>query len=187
MTFVLHPRLVTATVPIGDLPLSRVLLLDVAGYGEPEAGAGGGGDADVETLPGRVGLHGGHEGQVEPVPSEPAIAATIAALRRAQEWGATIVLVRLPTIPEMRALEDAWGAAETIERIRRAAAKAGDPIPLIDFHELPSYPELAPAIRDGSHVSGDAGQRLLSTSLGRHLRAALDAGRAPPQPTVPSR
>lgn len=28
MTFVLHPRLVTATVPIGDLPLSRVLLLD---------------------------------------------------------------------------------------------------------------------------------------------------------------
>ena len=32
MTFVLHPRLVTATVPIGDLPLSRVLLLDDRRY-----------------------------------------------------------------------------------------------------------------------------------------------------------
>ncbi len=102
----------------------------------------------------------------QPAPSRQVMEALVRAMGTLQQKGSRVVLVRLPISRDGLALEDAWGAPEAFRKI---AASTG--APYLDFHALPLYSELEPAVLDASHVNGDGPRALLAAELGARVRA----------------
>ena len=113
----------------------------------------------------------------ETAPAPRAVAATVATIRRCQERGARVVLVRLPVGDDMLALEDAWGARDLVESIAEATGA-----PWIDLNRRALRGALLSAIRDGSHVSGAEPRRQLSEAVGAVVRRALAGAAGPARP-----